>query len=150
MVTLALRPTTELLRTLATAEPHPPLYPLLLKAWMRLAGTGELAVRMPSVWAGTALVPVLAALGRTVGMRAAVTAALLTAFSPFLLWYATEARMYPLAVLFGAAAFYWLARLLRRPSRASYRFRSGRSQSRARRPWRESGAPGPSCRPEEP
>ncbi|HZR00985.1 MAG TPA: glycosyltransferase family 39 protein [Chloroflexota bacterium] len=119
MVTLALRPTTELLRTLATAEPHPPLYPLLLKAWMRLAGTGELAVRMPSVWAGTALVPVLAALGRTVGMRAAVTAALLTAFSPFLLWYATEARMYPLAVLFGAAAFYWLARLLRRPSRAS-------------------------------
>jgi hypothetical protein len=30
MVTLALRPTGEVLRTLATAEPHPPLYPLLL------------------------------------------------------------------------------------------------------------------------
>jgi hypothetical protein len=86
---------------------------------MRLAGTGELAVRMPSVWAGTALVPVLAALGRAISPRVAVTAALLTAFSPFLLWYATEARMYPLAVLFGAAAFYWLARLLRHPTRGS-------------------------------
>src|SRR5581483_11175594 len=45
-------------------------------------------------------------------------AALLTALSPFLLWYATEARMYPLAVLLGAASFFWLGRLLRRPDKA--------------------------------
>ena len=63
-VTMSLGSTAELLRTLATAEPHPPLFPLALKAWMRVAGTDELPVRFISIAAGTALVPVMAVLGR--------------------------------------------------------------------------------------
>ncbi|HEV8632732.1 MAG TPA: glycosyltransferase family 39 protein [Chloroflexota bacterium] len=114
-VTMSLRPLGTLLGTLAAAEPHPPLYPLLLKAWMRLAGTDELVVRFPSIAAGTLTVPVLGALGRLVGPAVGRVAALLGALSPFLLWYATESRMYPLAALLVAASWYALLRLLARP-----------------------------------
>jgi mannosyltransferase len=114
-VMMSLLPTAELLRTLATAEPHPPLFPLLLKAWMKVAGTSEASVRFMSICAGTALVPAMAALGRLVSPVVGVVAALLGALSPFLLWYATEARMYPLAALLSALSFYGLLTLLRRP-----------------------------------
>jgi mannosyltransferase len=116
---LSLRPLGEMLRTLASAEPHPPLFPLLLKAWIRLAGTEEVALRFPSIAAGTLAVPVAAALGRDLGPRVGATAALLVAISPFLLWYTTEARMYGLAALGAALSFFWFLRLLRRPSLAS-------------------------------
>lgn len=111
-VMLSLRPTSELLATLASAEPHPPLYPLLLKVWLRLAGTHEFVARFPSLAAGVLAVPVAAALGRAISNRVAVTAALLTALNPFLLWYTTEARMYGLSALAAGVSSYWLLRLL--------------------------------------
>ncbi|HEY3079673.1 MAG TPA: glycosyltransferase family 39 protein, partial [Chloroflexota bacterium] len=116
-VTMSMRPLGALLGTLASAEPHPPLYPLLLKAWMRLAGTDELVVRFPSIAAGTLTAPALGALGRLADPSVGRIAALLGALSPFLLWYATEARMYPLAALLVALSWYALLRLLDRPGR---------------------------------
>src|SRR5262249_50708058 len=113
---LSLQPVRAMLSTLATAEPHPPLFPLLLKGWIRLAGSGELAVRFPSIAAGPALVPGRAAPGRVGRRGVSLVAALLATLAPFLVWYQTEARMYPLAILLGAASFYWLLALLRRPS----------------------------------
>ncbi|TAK22899.1 MAG: hypothetical protein EPO26_09990 [Chloroflexota bacterium] len=110
-VTMSLRPLGELLSILRTAEPHPPLFPLLLKGWIRGAGTEEFAVRLPSIYAGTLIVPVAAALGRRFNRGASLLAATMTAFSPFLIWYATEARMYAFATLFGTASWYWLVRL---------------------------------------
>jgi uncharacterized membrane protein len=113
---LSLRPLGEMLQTLASAEPHPPLFPVLLKVWIRLVGSEEMVVRYPSIAAGTLIVPVAAALGRDLGPRVGATAALLAAVSPFLLWYTTEARMYGFAALGAALSFFWFLRLLRRPS----------------------------------
>ena len=81
----------------------PPLYYLLLKGWVSLAGLTEFSVRFPSVVLGTLLVAVMFAIGRRLfGARTGLLAAALVAVNPFLVWYSQEARMYALAVLLGA------------------------------------------------
>src|SRR4051794_9868469 len=78
-------------------------------------GTGELVMRLPSILAGAALVPVLYALGRELyDERAGLVAAGMGAFAPFLVWYSQEARMYGLFMLFGALAVLGQMRILRR------------------------------------
>jgi mannosyltransferase len=78
----------------------PPAYYLLLHAWTEFAGTGETALRVPSLvfalltipaalWAGSSI------FGRTAGWISAAAAAVL----PFLTTYAQEARMYALVAL---------------------------------------------------
>ena len=75
----------------------------------------ELAMRAPSILAGTAMVPVLYLLGRELyDTRAATFAAALAAFAPFLVWYSQEARMYALFMLFAALAMLGQLRALRR------------------------------------
>src|SRR5215217_662901 len=98
-----------------------PLYHLLLKVWVTLAGDSEWALRFPSALAGAATVTVLyytaLELGRrmtddrrqvidgrwsVVGGRwsvASLAAALLFAVSPFALWYAQDAKVYSLLML---------------------------------------------------
>jgi 4-amino-4-deoxy-L-arabinose transferase-like glycosyltransferase len=76
------------------AEITPPLY--FVAAWLttRFGFAPEL-VRAPSLLAGVATIPLVYLLGvRTVGRRAALVAAALTTFSPFMVYYATEARGY--------------------------------------------------------
>lgn len=114
----ARQPLPELLRLVATSD-HPPLYFLLLHAWLRLGAFGrptvEFLVRFPSLLAGVLLVPVAYVLGRRLlTPRAAILAAFLTAVSPFHVWYAQETRMYTLAVLLTALASYVLLRALLR------------------------------------
>ena len=56
---------------------------------------GQLAVRVPSLIAATAMIPVLYAATREIyDKRAAFAAAALVAVAPFAVWYADEARMY--------------------------------------------------------
>ncbi len=81
----------------------PPLYYLLLKGWVSLAGLTEFSVRFPSVVLGVLLVPVMYALGRRLfNARTGLLAAALVAVNPFLVWYSQEARMYALAATLGA------------------------------------------------
>jgi 4-amino-4-deoxy-L-arabinose transferase-like glycosyltransferase len=81
----------------------PPLYYLLLKGWTTLVGFSETGVRSLSALLGTLLVPVIAAIAASLfNRRIALTAALLIAFNPFLIWYSQETRMYAPAVLFSA------------------------------------------------
>lgn len=83
----------------ATAEISPPLY--FMAAWLttQLGHAAEL-VRGPSVLAGALSIPVIYLLGqRTVGRRAALVAAALTALSPFMIYYSAEARPYALMML---------------------------------------------------
>jgi len=83
----------------------PPLYYLTLKGWGQLAGWNEFAVRLPTVFYGTLLLPALAGIGTLLfNRRVALFAAALAAVNPFLVWYAQEARMYAPAVFFGALA----------------------------------------------
>ncbi|MBC7223368.1 MAG: glycosyltransferase family 39 protein, partial [Anaerolineae bacterium] len=85
---------------------QPPLYYYAVWLWVRLAGTGEFALRFPSVLAGMLAVPCLAWVGRRVAgsRRAGLVAGLLVAVSPLHLWYAQEARNYTWVTLLCLAA----------------------------------------------
>jgi hypothetical protein len=97
----------------------PPLYYVLLHGWMRVWGSGDLAVRSLSGLMATATLPLIWLAGRRVGTRAtAWAAALLLASSPFAVRYATETRMYALVLLLTLAGHLVLTRALERPSPA--------------------------------
>lgn len=78
------------------AEITPPLFFLL--SWLSSQlGNGPELLRLPSLIAGIATVPLVYLLGlRTVGRGAAAVAAVLTALSPFMIYYSAEARGYGL------------------------------------------------------
>jgi uncharacterized membrane protein len=107
-------PLSQLLETLRTTDVHPPLHHLVLWVTVRALGTGELAVRLPSLLAVTALIPLLYAAGRDIyDRRAGLTAAALATVAPFTVWYAQEARMYALFMLFALLAVWMQVRVLR-------------------------------------
>jgi mannosyltransferase len=102
----------------------PPLYYLLLHAWMRVAGTSEEATRSLSLLCALLAVPVAWWAGTLVfGTRGGWMAAVLTATNPFLTQYAQEARMYALAALLSLVACAAFARAI-----------AGDGDVRARRP----------------
>lgn len=79
---------------------HPPLYYVLLHGWVRLFGSGDVAVRALSGLCSAAALPITWVAGRRVaGRPGAVAATALLASSPFAIRYATEARMYAVIVL---------------------------------------------------
>ena len=76
---------------------HPPLYALLLDAWMRAAGRSEFAVRFLSMWWSVLAVALTWRLGHELLTDAiGAIGALLMAASAFAVWYAQEARGYSL------------------------------------------------------
>lgn len=99
----------------ASHDTHPPLYYLLLHAWMLALGKGELAVRSLSSTLGVIVVLLTVVLatclcrGRSVAF--AGVAGVLVALSPFAIAASQEARMYPLFTVLavGAALFLHLA-----------------------------------------
>jgi 4-amino-4-deoxy-L-arabinose transferase-like glycosyltransferase len=99
----------------ARIETNPPAYYVFLHAWMALFGAGEATVRLPSVLASLATVPVVQAIGGAVASRGAGRlAALLFALDPLSVAYAQEARGYSLSVLLAALALLSLAAYLRK------------------------------------
>lgn len=96
---------------------HPPLYYLLLRPWLALAGGSEFALRFPSAMAGVVTVALMLRVGRRwLGASAGRWAALLLALNPFHVWYSQEARMYALLGLLSLAALpaFWRALQCRR------------------------------------
>ena len=91
------------------ADIQPPLYYLIVHVWGWLAGWSEWSLRFVSVWFGLLVVPLFIVLTRRFRPMAAVTitAALLAALHPLLVYYSQEARMYApltaLALLLGYA-----------------------------------------------
>jgi hypothetical protein len=100
-----------------------PLYHVLLKAWVGVAGDSEWALRCPSALAGAGAV-VAIYLAATEGeprpgddgrqTQFPLIAALLVAISPFALWYAQDAKVYSLLILIVALELWALVRALRR------------------------------------
>jgi hypothetical protein len=89
-------------RAVFLSDTNPPLYYLLLSGWMRLAGTGDAPLRLFSVLAALACLPLLWHVGRMLGgRRVAAVACLLFAFAPTSLYYSAEGRMYSLTWLLG-------------------------------------------------
>lgn len=76
---------------------HAPLYFVVVRAFTRLAGDGDFALRYPSLLAGVLAVPLGYAVARRLTDRpTALATALLLAGTPFLVSYGQEARMYAL------------------------------------------------------
>lgn len=106
------RPLDQLSRTLVAEDLHPPLYPVLLHVWMRLFGSAETSVRLPSALIGTLLVPAAFLAARAFwstdrwANQTGLLAAALVALSPIQLYYSQEARNYILvtALALGSSA----------------------------------------------
>ncbi|MCX7668464.1 MAG: glycosyltransferase family 39 protein, partial [Anaerolineae bacterium] len=101
-----------------SAFTHLPGWYLFVNGWARIFGTTEYALRLPSVMAGMAAVPLFWQLLRVTrpadrGWRLMATA--LLAGSPLLVLYSQEARMYAIALALALASLYLCARLAVRP-----------------------------------
>lgn len=126
-VSFAARPLPQLFRTLIYEDLHPPLYYLLLHFWMALAGSSELAVRMPSLFAAVLLIPLSFAIVReiwgqvdqtsTAWQALGISAAALVGASPFIAYYAQETRMYTLAAMLVLATTWAFLRATRTGAR---------------------------------
>ena len=82
------------------AHVHPPLYFLLLKAWVALAGTSAFSARFLSVIFNVLLVAAAYAFARRrLGQRVGIASALVVALSPLYIIYSQEARVYALLPL---------------------------------------------------
>jgi uncharacterized membrane protein len=103
-----------LFENLYNGDRQPPLYHLTLWLTIRAFGDGEFAVRLPSLIAGTLVIPVLYELGRELyDRRTGLIAAAFAAVSPVLIWYAQEVRMYEFIALFGLLALLTQLRVIR-------------------------------------
>ena len=96
-----------------SVELNPPLFFILTWVSQSLFGLSTESLRLVSLLAGTATIPLTFALGRMVGQRTGLVAAALAATSPFLIYYSTEARAYALMAFLVLAAALALLRALR-------------------------------------
>jgi len=100
-------------------EPNPPLFYLLLYAFIALAGTADFATRYFSVLFGVLAVPLIYALGRRLtrsrgpwGLSVASVVALLVAVNPYQVWHSQDLRNYTLWPALSLASLYLLLRAL--------------------------------------
>lgn len=88
-----------------------PLYYLLLRGWIAVAGSSVAALRYFSLWFGVLGVALAYALGRRLlGRAAGVLTAVLMGFSPYMSWYSQEVKMYTLVPALALLAIYGLRR----------------------------------------
>jgi uncharacterized membrane protein len=107
-------PFADMIAGLADKDVHPPLHHAVLWLTIQELGTGELAVRLPSIIAGTLLIPTLYGAGRDLyDRRVGLVAAALGTVAPIAIWYSQEARMYAMFMLFSLIAVWAQARVLR-------------------------------------
>jgi hypothetical protein len=96
---------------LLSADFHPPLYYLVLRAGIALLGSSEFAARFVSLVPGVLLIPLMWALARRLfDCLTGWLAAALACLAPLFVWYSGEARMYSQATAFGLAATYAFVR----------------------------------------
>ena len=96
------------------AEFNPPFYHLLLYGMMRLGGDSALVIRYVSVITGLLGVVLLSRMGWLVGgSRLGMWTLTVGVFSPFLIYYAQEARFYSLVFAASTASLTMLVYLLR-------------------------------------
>lgn len=104
--------TIELLTTLPLEDVHPPLYYLIMHGWTAIAGSSEVALRVPSALFGVAVVGLTYVVGAKIFDEwAGVVAAAVVCVSTFHLYYSQEARMYSLLVLLTLASYYFFVDL---------------------------------------
>lgn len=96
---------------------HMPLYFIGLHFWEVAFGTSETAIRLFSLLFYLASIPAMFFLAREAySERVGLFAAFVTAVSPFLSWYGSEARMYSMLFLLSALSHLTFLRLWRHAS----------------------------------
>lgn len=102
---------TEMTAYTAT-DVHPPLYYWVLKGWVELFGTSDLAFRSLSVVAGAVAIWLMFMLVKRLfgSPRLALTASFFMAISPLVVRFGDEARMYTFALMIVLGATYALVR----------------------------------------
>lgn len=105
-IRLAGRSLSEILSMFPQQGQNGPLYYLVLRPWLQVAGTSEFSLRYFSTLCGLLGVALTYRLGRRLlpGWWVAAVAALLAAVSAYLVWYAQEGKMYSLVVLLALAS----------------------------------------------
>lgn len=107
----------DVLQVLRFHESHPPLFYLLMRGWLSLAGGTDRAALLLPVLFGIALVPVMLIAGRQLySARAGLIAAALTAIIPTLAEYSAEVRPYSLLPLLVVLSCWVLVVALKRTS----------------------------------
>ncbi len=102
-------PAAILERIVREGDPQPPLHYWLLWGWSRLNGDSEFALRFPSVFFSTLLVPLMYQVGRKLWRKeAGLLAALVTALQPQQIWLAQDARSMYVLALVGVLGTLWL------------------------------------------
>lgn len=96
-----------------SADVHPPLYYQLLRLWRGVFGSSDWAIRAMSVVLSTLAIPLIYLLGRRlIGTTAGLYAAAIMTVAPPQVFYAQQARMYPLAVSLSLLAMFAVVRLV--------------------------------------
>jgi mannosyltransferase len=107
----------DMLGEMPDIERNPPLYYVVIWPWAQLAGTGEVALRIPSAVFATATVAIAFLVGRRLlGEAGALIATVLIAVNPWLFWYSQEARAYALYALVASLSLLYFVRLLTDPT----------------------------------
>jgi mannosyltransferase len=106
-IALTTRALPRLLATFTRPKENGPLYFLLLRPWIALTGDSEFSVRFFSLAFGVLAIPLAYALGRRwLSPLGSMLGALLMAFSPYLIWYSQEAKMYTLITFLTLLSLY--------------------------------------------
>jgi mannosyltransferase len=110
-IRFAFEPLGDMLAKLTREGFNGPLYNLVLRGWLSLSGINDFALRYLSLVCGVLLVVLIFALGsRWFNERVGRYAALFTAVSPVLTWYAGEGKMYSMQPALLVLALYALTR----------------------------------------
>ena len=103
----------QLVRTLGNVDAVHGVYYMILWPVVRVAGSGELVTRLPSVIAMAVAAAAVAALGRRlVSPSAGLAAGLIFVILPQISRYAQDVRSYAMVAAFGATATYLLVRAI--------------------------------------
>jgi hypothetical protein len=116
----AQQPLREMLPSLATIEPHPPLYYTTLHLWTSLLGQGEFAARFLSVLVSILMIPMIYRLGSALcGAKVGWLAAFLGSINPFLIWHSQDVRMYSMLACLGLGSVLLFSLALERGDKSS-------------------------------
>ncbi len=106
---------------IASQDPHPPLYYILLHFWMSIFGDSPFAARSLSAGFGVISACLIYVIGRqSFSGKVGLWAAALVAVAPFQIFYSQEARMYAPLGTFSLLSFYFFLSITRKPKPRHY------------------------------
>lgn len=112
-----------ILKTLWREDFHMPLYYFYVHIWMKLFGTGDIALRCSSVIWGALSIPAFFYLGKTyTSKKLGYFLAVIACISPIMIYYSQEVRFYSMLLFFAAISLIFFLKLIDNPQKKDYFF----------------------------